>query len=112
MTDAPTPLNRWLIRACALLIIFDLLHIPLGLASIPAYYKHVTTLTIPVYGLDIDNLLTNASVVELAQARGMTLPAFATYVLGVQLLASLTFIGVGMLVLWRARQTPPPAFLP
>jgi hypothetical protein len=95
--------NRWLIIACAVLIVIDLLWIPLGVASIPRFIQRVTTLTIPVYGVGIGNVLTNESVAAQANARGMSLPAFAWYLLAVQLFAALIFTAVGGLVLWRGR---------
>ena len=101
--DPSQNLNCWLTRACAALIAIDLLHIPLGLASIPRYIQRVTTLTIPVYGTGIGNVLTNELVLAQASARGMTLPIFAWYLLSIQLFASLIFTMMGGLVLWRAR---------
>jgi hypothetical protein len=103
MTVSFERLNRWLIRASAVLIAADLLHIPVGLASIPLYYHRITTLTIPVYGIGIGNALTNESVVAQAAARGMSLSTFAFYMLGIQLLAAIIFTVTGGLVLWRAR---------
>ena len=103
MAESSKNLNNWLIRACAVLIVIDLLHIPLGLASIPRFYQRVTTLTIPIYGAGIGNPLTNQSVLAQAAERGMSLSTIAVYFLGVQLFAALIFSLIGGLVLWRAR---------
>ena len=104
MEKQPERLNQWLIRICAVLIVIDLLHIPLGLASIPRYYQRVSTLTIPVYGTGIGNVLTNEGALAEATARGITLSTFAIYLMCVQLFASLVFTLVGSLVLWRVRR--------
>lgn len=103
MTDPQQRINRWLKRACLVLILVDLLHIPFGLASFPRFYQRVSTLSIPEYGTGIGNALTNVSVLAEAEARGMSVSGFAVYLLVIQVSAALVFTGVGVLVLWRAR---------
>jgi len=100
---APTGKDRWLIRICGALIVLNLFWIPLGIASIPRYIQRVTTLTIPTYGIGIGSVLTNASVLADAGARGMSLATYAWYLLGIRMAAAAVFTGVGALLLLRAR---------
>ena len=96
-------LNWWLIRACALLIAWDLLHLALALASIPRYIQRASTLTIVAYQLGKNSGVSNETVLAAARSHGMPVGQFAVYQSGVALLFAVLVATIGLIVLSRAR---------
>lgn len=96
-------LNWWLIRACAVLIGWDLLHLGLTLASIPRYIQRASALTIAPYLLGVNSGVSNETVLAAARSHGMPVGQFALYQSVVAFLFAVIVAAVGLVVLSRAR---------
>jgi hypothetical protein len=104
--DALTSRTRydWRVIACATLIAIDLLYLVIGLASLPRFYRRVSTLTVEPY-YQIGQIAISNDIVQIAAAaRGMSLPAYAAYWTIFSVFCATVMAGVGGLVLWRARR--------
>lgn len=96
--------NWWLTLTFAVLIVFDLLYLALGFASLPLYYQRVSTLTVEPY-YQLEQIAINSEIVlAAANARGMSPPMYAAYWMTFIVTGALIMGGVGTLVLWRVRR--------
>ena len=103
VTTPSSRLNRVLKAVCGMLIIFVASHLVLAVASLPRYYQRVTTGQVPTVVLAGDTRISNELVATWAAERGMTLQTYALYSMALQLVITLGFMSVGMLILWKAR---------
>jgi hypothetical protein len=95
--------QRWLIVACAILLAITAIFVALGLASIPEYYKRVVTHTVPTISSLVQTEISNSTVAEQAAARGLDLKTFAGYNILRNLVVTLGFEIVAVLVIWKAQ---------
>lgn len=95
--------NRWLIRAFAVLIAWDLFHLALGLASVPRYIERARSLTIITYQLGKNSGVSNATFLAAATAHRMTPAQFAIYQSAVAVAFAMIVVAIGLVVLSRAR---------
>ena len=95
--------QRWFVVACAILLAITAIFIVLGLASIPGYYVRVVNRTVPTVSSIFQTEISNATIAGQAAARGMDLNTFAVYNILRNLILTLGFEIVAVLVIWKAR---------
>lgn len=95
--------QRWFVVACAILLAITATLIVLGLASIPGYYVRVVNQTVPTVSSIFQTEISNATIAGQASARGMDLNTFAVYNIPRNLILTLGFEIVAVLVIWKAR---------
>jgi hypothetical protein len=106
MTSTPRTrrdLNWWLIRACAALIAWDLLHLALSIAAVPRFIARASTLTIIAYQIGKNSGVSNETFLANATARGMSPAQFAIYQSIVAVAFAVVVMAIGLIVLSRAR---------
>jgi len=102
-THPSKPSQRGLILACAILLAITASLVAVGLASIPKYYERVVTQTVPTTtSLNLIKV-TNETVVAQAAARGLDLKTFALYNILRNLVITLGFEIIAVLLVWKAR---------
>lgn len=94
--------RRSLVLARTLVIGLALGYLALWLASVPAFYRHVSTLTIEAYSLGERIIFDNDIAQQRAIDRGMSLPIYAGYVITYHLLQVLVYYTITATLLWRA----------
>ena len=73
------------------------------LISLPEYFTRVTTLTVETYSQAGEVITSNELVQTEAEARGLSLAAYALYEIALSLLLVVPFWLVATLSLWRAQ---------
>jgi hypothetical protein len=94
--------NRWRMALCAVGLLLVLVQHAIVLGSVPLYYKRVTQGAVPTVASAGQVQISNALVQQRADRRGLTLPGYALYYLGLNLGIALCFWGAAALVLWKA----------
>ncbi len=95
--------NRFFSVARIGVLLLMLSIVVLWTASLPAYYHRVTTLTVPTYSQAGEVVASNALVQQEAAARGLSLSATALYRIFRDGFQVAVWLGVAVLILWRAR---------
>jgi hypothetical protein len=74
-------------------------------ASLPEYFRRVSTLSIPTFERAGEVLASNEMMEEAAALRGLSLGSYLIYDLGLSLLSIGVFFGVAGLLVWRAKRS-------
>jgi hypothetical protein len=90
-------------RALLLLSAFALLL--LWTASLPEYFRRVSTLSIPTFERAGEVQASNEMIEGAAALRGLSLGSYLIYDLGLSLLSIGVFFGVAGLLVWRAKRS-------
>ena len=90
-------------RALLLLSAFALLLV--WTASLPEYFRRVSTLSIPTFERAGEVLASNEMIEEAAALRGLSLDSYLIYDVGLSLLSIGVFFGVAGLLVWRAKRS-------
>jgi hypothetical protein len=106
-TSNPLPDSKrhWrLLSAARALLAFALVSLlVLWLVSLPEYFTRVTTLTVETYSQASEVITSNELVQAQAEARGLSLAAYALYEIALSALLMAPFWLVAALILWRAQ---------
>jgi hypothetical protein len=95
---------RLLIAFFALVLACNGAYLIAGLASVPAYYQHVTTQTIEPYVVGTTPTLSNDMAAHEAVERGLSLQGYALLQIILAVGVALALAGTAALIVWRARQ--------
>jgi hypothetical protein len=74
-------------------------------ASLPEYFRRVSTLSIPTFERAGEVLASNEMMEEAAALRGLSLDSYLIYDVGLSLLSIGVFFGVAGLLVWRAKRS-------
>ena len=89
--------------ARALLLLSAFAFLLVWTASLPEYFRRVSTLSIPTFERAGEVLASNEMMEEAAALRGLSLDSYLIYDVGLSLLSIGVFFGVAGLLVWRAK---------
>lgn len=96
--------NSVLRYVCALLILYVASVILISFASIPLYYQRVVAQAVPTLVVGGETWVSNALVAQWAFERGMDLRTYALYKIALNMVITLGFSAVAVLILLKARR--------
>ena len=102
--QSSSPWSGALIGLLAVLIAYVIGCYLLVLASIPAYYRNVVSLSVPTSSVGGEVVADNALVAIEAATRGMSLPTYAVYSVLVKVLVAAGFVLAGLFILAKAQR--------
>jgi len=91
--------------ARALLLLSAFAFLLVWTASLPEYFRRVSTLSIPTFERAGEVLASNEMMEEAAALRGLSLDSYLIYDVGLSLLSIGVFFGVAGLLVWRAKRS-------
>ena len=91
--------------ARALLLLSAFAFLLVWTASLPEYFRRVSTLSIPTFERAGEVLASNEMMEEAAALRGLSLDSYLIYDVGLSILSIGIFFGVADLLVWRAKRS-------